>query len=148
MRVLRLKVPSFLSCFHDMFIIVDPNPFELINLMLKVLCRYKSLQEPILVSVNVTRWKCTTDDICWPCSDVNNKTSVMCVLFRGPFLIFVACVAVCSIMTVYFAIILLRLGGFSWIYSIGLLQFIVVSALMSALFIFIVSKTLLSLIHK
>lgn len=72
----------------------------------------------------------------------------MCVLFRGPFLIFVACVAACSIMTMYFAVILLRLGGFSWIYSIGLLQFTVVSALMSALFIFIVSKTLLLLIHK
>lgn len=37
MRVLRLKAASFLSSFHDMFITVDPNPFELINLMLKML---------------------------------------------------------------------------------------------------------------
>lgn len=64
---------------------------------------------------------------------------------RGPFLIFVACVAACSIMTMYFAIILLRLGGFSWIYSIGLLQFTVVSALMSALFIFIVNQISINL---
>ena len=42
-------------------------------------------------------------------------------------------------MTVYFAITMLRLGGFSWIYTIGLLQFIVVSLLMGALFIFVVS---------
>ena len=45
-------------------------------------------------------------------------------------------------MTVYFAIAVLRLGGFSWIYALGLLQFIVVSVLMGALFIFIVSTTL------
>lgn len=37
MRVLRLKAASFLSCFHDMFVVVYPNPFELINLMLKML---------------------------------------------------------------------------------------------------------------
>ena len=58
---------------------------------------------------------------------------------RGPFSIFVSCVALCSFITVYFAITMLYLFGFSWLFLLGLLQFIAVSILMGALSIFIVS---------
>lgn len=58
---------------------------------------------------------------------------------RGPFSIFVLCVALCSFITVYFAITMFYLFGFSWLFLLGLLQFIAVSILMGALSIFIVS---------
>ena len=61
------------------------------------------------------------------------------LFFRGPFSIFVLCVALCSFITVYFAITMFYLFGFSWLFLLGLLQFIAVSILMGALSIFIVS---------
>lgn len=64
---------------------------------------------------------------------------------RGPFFIFVACVAACSMITAFFSIMELRLGGFSWIFTAGLLQMIVVSILMGALFIFITNQISINL---
>ncbi|XP_020618623.1 probable protein S-acyltransferase 23 [Orbicella faveolata] len=64
---------------------------------------------------------------------------------RGPFSIFVSCVALCSFITVYFAITMLYLFGFSWLFLLGLLQFIAVSILMGALFIFILNQISINL---
>ncbi|XP_074619564.1 uncharacterized protein LOC141878494 [Acropora palmata] len=56
---------------------------------------------------------------------------------RGPFFIFVTCVAACSMLSVFLAITELQLAGFSWIFLIGLLQMILISFLMGALVIFL-----------
>ena len=75
--------------------------------------------------------------------EITNKSlyqpTISCFFSRGPFSIFVLCVALCSFITVYFAITMLYLFGFSWLFLLGLLQFIAVSILMGALSIFIVS---------
>ena len=60
-------------------------------------------------------------------------------IYRGPFFIFVTCVAACSMLSVFLAITELQLAGFSWIFLIGLLQMILISFLMGALVIFLVS---------
>ena len=47
----------------------------------------------------------------------------------------------CCYVTLYFCVTMLRLYGFSWIFSIAILQFFIVSLLMMALVIFQVSKS-------
>ncbi|XP_048583461.1 protein S-acyltransferase 24 isoform X2 [Nematostella vectensis] len=55
---------------------------------------------------------------------------------RAPFFLFTVCVLVCCFITLYFAVTMLGVYGFSIVYSIGLVQFVIITSLLTALVVF------------